>query len=56
MGPALLRAALAAYNCGPGNVLKAIRNGLDVDFYTAHHDYSKDVLNRAGFFQLNEWE
>ncbi|MEK6707830.1 MAG: peptidoglycan-binding protein [Pseudomonadota bacterium] len=55
-GKPLLRAALAAYNCGPGNVLKAIRNGLDVDFYTAHRDYSKDVLNRAGFFQLNGWE
>ncbi len=55
-GKLLLRAALAAYNCGPGNVLKAIRNGLDVDFYTAHRDYSEDVLNRAGFFQLNGWE
>lgn len=55
-GKPLLRAALAAYNCGPGNVLKAIRNGLDVDFYTAHRDYSRDVLNRAGFFQLNGWE
>jgi hypothetical protein len=55
-GRPLLRASLAAYNCGPGNVLKAIRNGLDVDFYTAHRDYSKDVLNRAGFFQLNGWE
>ena len=55
-GKPLLCAALAAYNCGPGNVLKAIRNGLDVDFYTAHRDYSKDVLNRAGFFQLNGWE
>jgi hypothetical protein len=55
-GRPLLCAALAAYNCGPGNVLKAIRNGLDVDFYTAHRDYSKDTLNRAGFFQLNGWE
>lgn len=55
-GKPLLRASLAAYNCGPGNVLKAIRNGLDVDYYTAHRDYSKDVLNRAGFFQLNGWE
>jgi soluble lytic murein transglycosylase-like protein len=51
----LLRAALAAYNCGPGNALAAIRDGLDVDFYTAGRDYSRDVISRAGWFQLQGW-
>lgn len=48
-----LQAALAGYNCGAGNVLSAIRDGRDIDFYTAGRDYSKDVLNRTGWFQLN---
>jgi hypothetical protein len=55
-GKHLLRAVLPACNCAPGNVLKAIRNRLDVNFYTAHRDYSTDVLNRAAFFQFNGWE
>lgn len=54
-GRDLLRAALAGYNCGPGNALRAIRDGRDIDFYTTGRDYSKDVLNRAGFFQLHGW-
>jgi hypothetical protein len=54
-GTALLRAALAAYNCGAGNVLNAIRNGYDVDFFTAGRDYSRDALSRAGWFQLHGW-
>ncbi len=55
-GKELLRAAIAGYNCGPGNVLKAVNAGLDVDYYTFGRDYSKDVLNRAGWFQMNGWE
>ncbi|MGA9770364.1 MAG: transglycosylase SLT domain-containing protein, partial [Blastocatellia bacterium] len=55
-GRELLQAAIAAYNCGAGNVLRAIRDGRDIDFFTAHRDYSKDVLNRAGWFQLHSWQ
>jgi soluble lytic murein transglycosylase-like protein len=55
-GRDLLQAAIAAYNCGAGNVLTAIREGHDVDFFTTGRDYSKDVLNRAGFFQNAGWD
>jgi peptidoglycan hydrolase-like protein with peptidoglycan-binding domain len=54
-GRALLQAAIAGYNAGPGNALRTVRDGHDVDFFTAGRDYSKDVLNRAGFFQLHGW-
>ena len=54
-GVALLRAALAAYNCGAGNALNAIRDGRDIDFFTAGRNYSKDTVNRAGWFQLHGW-
>ena len=37
------RAITAAYNCGQGNVMKAIRNDKDVDRYTHNGDYSKMV-------------
>lgn len=50
-GDALLRATLAGYNCGPGNVAKALGKGLDVDYYTAGRNYSRDTLDRAGWFQ-----
>jgi len=55
-GNLLLRAAIAGYNCGAGNVLKAINAGFDVDYYTFGRDYSKDVLNRAGWFLMKGWE
>lgn len=54
-GLELLRVAIAAYNCGAGNVQKALQQSLDVDAFTAHANYSADVLNRAGFFQLHGW-
>jgi hypothetical protein len=55
-GDGLLRAMLAAYNCGPDNVLRAVRHGLDLDFYTAGRDYAREILNRAGFFQAHGWD
>ena len=55
-GAALLRAMLAAYNCGLDNVLRAVRHGLDLDFYTAGRDYAREVLNRAGFFEAHGWD
>ena len=55
-GDALLRATIAAYNCGLDNVLRAARHGLDLDFYTAGRDYSREILNRAGFFQAHGWD
>jgi hypothetical protein len=55
-GDALLRATLAAYNCGLDNVLRAVRHGLDLDFYTAGRDYAREILNRAGFFQAHGWD
>jgi len=54
-GLMLLRGAIAAYNCGAGNVRKAFERSQDVDFFTAHSNYSADVLNRAGFFQQQGW-
>lgn len=54
-GQRLLQAAIAAYNCGAGNVLRALQDGNDIDFYTAGRNYSADVLNRAGFFQSQGW-
>ncbi len=54
-GSDALRAALAAYNCGCGNLLRALRQARDPDFYTTGRNYSAEVLNRAGFFHLAGW-
>lgn len=54
-GDALLRAAVAAYNCGAGNVLKALERGRDVDHFTSGRDYARDVLDRADWFQGHGW-
>ena len=39
--------ALAAYNAGPGNVDKALRQGRSAEHYTTGGDYATDVLARA---------
>jgi hypothetical protein len=38
------QAIFAAYNCGQGNVSKALRKGMSPDRYTAHGNYGEDVL------------
>ncbi|MEB3302514.1 MAG: peptidoglycan-binding protein [Cyanobacteriota bacterium] len=50
-GSLLIRATVASYNAGPGNVIESIRAGRDVDSRTTGGDYSRDVLDRAGWFQ-----
>lgn len=44
LGDVPLNAIVAAYNCGEGNVYKAIKKGISVDTYTHNHDYSKEVF------------
>ena len=51
----LLRAMLASFNAGTGNALRGMALCLDVDTNTRGHNYSADVLNRAGWFQLQGW-
>ncbi|MCK5719794.1 MAG: transglycosylase SLT domain-containing protein [Thiomargarita sp.] len=51
----LLRAMLASYNGGATATFNAIKAGKDVDASTTGRDYSKDVLNRSGWFQLHGW-
>jgi hypothetical protein len=51
----MLRAILAAYNGGATATLQAIRAGKDIDANTTGRDYSRDVLNRSGWFQLHGW-
>lgn len=50
--------AIAGYNCGVGNVRKALAKKLDVDAYTHGGDYSEDVLSLEQWwlhhFMLNE--
>jgi Putative peptidoglycan binding domain len=55
-GRALLRGALAACNCGIGNVMRAVQHGLDLDFYTVGRNYASEVLDRAGFFEAHGWD
>lgn len=47
------RAGIAAYNCGRGNVVKAIADGRDVDALTTGHNYSADVMQRKIWFDQN---
>ncbi len=48
--PDPVRAGVAAYNAGFGRVRRALNEGKDVDAYTTGGDYSKDVLERADWF------
>jgi LysM repeat protein len=41
---------LAGYNCGAGNVEKALAAGLGPDGYTTFGNYSSDVLSRVAMF------
>lgn len=50
-----LRACLAAYNAGAWRVLRDIKQEIDVDTHTSGRNYSADVINRAGWFQLQGW-
>jgi hypothetical protein len=52
----LIRAGVAGYNCGPRRVLEGYNMGYDLDYYTTGRDYSKNVIERAGWFQLHGWE
>ncbi|MEY3220450.1 MAG: hypothetical protein RIT27_1807 [Pseudomonadota bacterium] len=51
----LLRAMIAAYNCGATAALGCYQSGSDIDCKTTGRDYSRDVLNRAGWFQMQGW-
>jgi hypothetical protein len=51
MDGALLRASIAAYNCGEGNVVKSLKEGSDVDKRTAHGNYSAAVLGYADLYK-----
>ncbi len=44
------RAGIAAYNCGQGGVLRAVKAGFDVDHFTTGKNYSADVLHRRARF------
>lgn len=50
-GDALLRAAIAGYNAGEGQVASDVNAGRDPDTLTAHHNYSADVLALAAWFR-----
>jgi hypothetical protein len=44
------RAVTAAYNCGQGNVDKALSSNNDVDYYTFSKDYSKEVFRYRSIY------
>lgn len=48
-----LRAIVAAYNTGQGNVVKSLARGLDVDRTTYNGDYSKEVMQfRYTYYEM----
>jgi soluble lytic murein transglycosylase-like protein len=50
-----LRAVIAAYNAGATATVEVIQKGEDIDTATTGKDYSKNVLDRAGWFRLYGW-
>ncbi|MDM8546848.1 transglycosylase SLT domain-containing protein [Candidatus Venteria ishoeyi] len=51
----MMQATIAAYNAGPTATYSCISAGKDLDCKTTGRDYSRDVYNRAGWFQLHGW-
>ena len=49
-GVELYTAAAAAYNGGPGRVVKALKRGRGYDSVTTGKNYGRDVIGRAGRF------
>lgn len=45
-----LRMAVAAYNCGPRRVENAFDTGKDIDFFTAHRNYSAEVIELSRMY------
>ena len=54
-GRTLLRAALIATESGMEAALARAKQGLKADYLCKERDYSSDVMNRAGWFQLHGW-
>jgi len=50
------KAVISSYNAGPGGIIRAYKHGLKIDSVTTGGNYSEDVLNRAGYFQLFGWK
>lgn len=50
----ILKSSISSYNCGAGNVKKALDAKLDSDTYTHGKDYAKDVLSRANWYNQNQ--
>ena len=50
-----VQAMIAAYNAGATATYNCLKARKDVDCATTGRDYSKDVLNRTGWFQLHGW-
>jgi len=50
------RVAIASYNCGFSNVMRALRDNRDVDAFTTDQDYSAEVLERRNIIvQYEDW-
>ena len=47
----LERAMIASFNCGEGNVMKALKADKSPDEHTAHGDYSQAVLDYADVYK-----